>query len=618
MSKLRIEAVSRTFAGVRGGTPTQALQPTTLTVADNDFITILGPSGCGKSTLLRIIAGLDTPTTGQVLLDGALVTGPGADRGMVFQSYTLFPWLSVRENICFGLREKGMPQAQQDEIADHYIARVGLKGFEHHYPKMLSGGMQQRTAIARALANGPKILLLDEPFGALDNQTRGLMQELLLGIWEAERKTVLFVTHDIEEAIFMAGRVAVMSARPGHIKAEVTIDLPHPRHYTVKTTPEFSALKARLTEEIRVEAIRATAVMRAPSLSAVPPGFRFAQRGLLTLSAAGLPAPRVGADRVEAARRAPAEQSVRPRRIGEHAGNVALAARREPAGDRPAGRTLERGDGFQHRMAASYSEVERGDARCPREVSHRGEMARGKVLHMEVIAHTCPVGGRPIVAEDRQLRELAAGDPAQQRHQVVRTAERGFADGPGRVRPGGIEVAQDRNAPCGLGVGEIAQEILDDELGASVDAVRGDRRILGDRQPLGLPVHRRRRAEHERRHAGLTHHFSERERATDVDVVIGKRARGRFADRFEAGTMDDRGDRVVVEYAAQPGDVAHVGLDARHHAAGEHFNAWHDGRRAVREIVGDDRRVAGPRQLDDDVRSDVAGAAGDENGISHM
>jgi ABC-type nitrate/sulfonate/bicarbonate transport system ATPase subunit len=260
MSKLSIEAVSRTFPGVRGGTPTRALQPTTLTVADNDFITILGPSGCGKSTLLRIVAGLDTPTTGQVLLDGALVIGPGADRGMVFQSYTLFPWLSVRQNICFGLREKGMPQAQQDEIAAHYVARVGLAGFEHHYPKMLSGGMQQRTAIARALANGPKILLLDEPFGALDNQTRGLMQELLLGIWETERKTVLFVTHDIEEAIFMASRVAVMSARPGHIKAEVTIDLRHPRHYTVKTTPEFSALKARLTEEIRIEAIRATAV----------------------------------------------------------------------------------------------------------------------------------------------------------------------------------------------------------------------------------------------------------------------------------------------------------------------------------------------------------------------
>ncbi|MEP7183995.1 MAG: ABC transporter ATP-binding protein [Betaproteobacteria bacterium] len=259
MNMLVIDGVSRTFAGVRGGAPTVAVQPTSLAVADNDFITILGPSGCGKSTLLRIVAGLDTPTTGRVLLDGAPVTGPGPDRGMVFQSYTLFPWLTVRQNICFGLREKALPQARQDEIAAHYIATVGLAGFEHHYPKMLSGGMQQRTAIARALANDPKILLLDEPFGALDNQTRGLMQELLLGIWEAEKKTVLFVTHDIEEAIFMAGRVVVLSARPGRIKAEVAVDIPHPRAYTVKTTPEFSALKARLTEQIRVEAIRATA-----------------------------------------------------------------------------------------------------------------------------------------------------------------------------------------------------------------------------------------------------------------------------------------------------------------------------------------------------------------------
>ncbi len=259
MSKLRIEAVARTFPGVRGGTPTVALQPVTLAVADNDFIAILGPSGCGKSTLLRIVAGLDVPTTGRVLLDGAPVIGPGADRGMVFQSYTLFPWLTVRQNICFGLREKAMPQAEQDAIADRYVGRMGLAGFEHHYPKTLSGGMQQRTAIARALANDPKILLLDEPFGALDNQTRALMQELLLGIWETERKTVLFVTHDIEEAIFVAGRVVVMSARPGRVKCEVAVDLPHPRHYTVKTTAEFSALKARITEEIRAEAILATA-----------------------------------------------------------------------------------------------------------------------------------------------------------------------------------------------------------------------------------------------------------------------------------------------------------------------------------------------------------------------
>jgi len=182
VTRLLIEAVSRVFPGVRGGPPTRALEPTSLAVGDNDFICVLGPSGCGKSTLLRIVAGLDTPTTGRVLLDGAPVTGPGADRGMVFQSYTLFPWLTVTENICFGLREKGVSAAEQARRAAHYVGRVGLEGFERHYPKMLSGGMQQRTALARALVNDPKILLLDEPFGALDNQTRSLMQELLLGI----------------------------------------------------------------------------------------------------------------------------------------------------------------------------------------------------------------------------------------------------------------------------------------------------------------------------------------------------------------------------------------------------------------------------------------------------
>jgi NitT/TauT family transport system ATP-binding protein/sulfonate transport system ATP-binding protein len=260
MSKLAVESVSRVFPGVRGGPPTRALAETDLAVADNDFIAILGPSGCGKSTLLRIVAGLDQPTTGGVLLDGQPVAGPGPDRGMVFQSYTLFPWLTVRQNICFGLREKGVPQAEQDRVAAEYVARVGLGGFEEHYPKMLSGGMQQRTALARALANDPKILLLDEPFGALDNQTRALMQELLLGIWEADRKTVLFVTHDIDEAIFMANRVAVMTARPGRIKSDVRIDLPHPRHYTIKTAPEFSAYKARLTEEIRSETLKTAAM----------------------------------------------------------------------------------------------------------------------------------------------------------------------------------------------------------------------------------------------------------------------------------------------------------------------------------------------------------------------
>jgi ABC-type nitrate/sulfonate/bicarbonate transport system ATPase subunit len=250
---LTIRGVERRFDA------TLALQATDLDVAQNDFVTILGPSGCGKSTLLRIVAGLDVPTAGEVRLDGKRIAGPGADRGMVFQSYTLFPWLDVIDNVCFGLRERGLPRAEQLDTARGYLEKVGLKGFEHHYPKQLSGGMQQRTAIARALANKPRMLLMDEPFGALDHQTRELMQELLLGIWEAERTTVLFVTHDIDEAVFMGSRVTVMSARPGRIKLDRRVDLPHPRHYSVKTSREFTALKAELTEQVRVE-VRAAAM----------------------------------------------------------------------------------------------------------------------------------------------------------------------------------------------------------------------------------------------------------------------------------------------------------------------------------------------------------------------
>ena len=254
MNILTVRGVERRFD------TTLALQATDLAVAQNEFITILGPSGCGKSTLLRIVAGLDRPTAGEVRLDGHRIEGPGADRGMVFQSYTLFPWLTVLDNVCFGLRERGMPRAEQLDLAHGFLAKVGLKGFAGHYPKQLSGGMQQRTALARALANRPRMLLMDEPFGALDHQTRELMQELLLGIWEAERTTVLFVTHDIDEAVFMGSRVLVMSARPGRIKLDRPVDLPHPRHYAVKTTPVFSGLKAELMEAVRAEVIAAQAL----------------------------------------------------------------------------------------------------------------------------------------------------------------------------------------------------------------------------------------------------------------------------------------------------------------------------------------------------------------------
>ncbi len=261
---LSIRGVSRSFASTtRGGAPTVALQATDLAVAENDFVTILGPSGCGKSTLLRIVAGLDRQTSGEVLLEGQRIAGPGAERGMVFQSYTLFPWLTVRDNVCFGLRERGLPRAQQLEVAGEFLAKVGLRGFENHFPKQLSGGMQQRVAIARALANGPRMLLMDEPFGALDHQTRELMQELLLGIWEAEKKTVLFITHDIDEAVFMGSRVVVMSARPGRIKLDRPVPIAHPRHYSVKTTPAFMALKAELTEQVRVEVRAAQAAAAA-------------------------------------------------------------------------------------------------------------------------------------------------------------------------------------------------------------------------------------------------------------------------------------------------------------------------------------------------------------------
>ena len=257
MNILRLRSVEKRFA------QTLALQATDLDVAENEFLTILGPSGCGKSTLLRIVAGLDVATAGSVQLDGQGISGPGADRGMVFQSYTLFPWLTVLDNVCFGLREKGLPRAQQLDIAHDFITRVGLQGFAMHHPKQLSGGMQQRTALARALANGPRMLLMDEPFGALDHQTRELMQELLLELWEAQRQTVLFVTHDIDEAVFMGNRVVVMSARPGRIKLDRVVPLAHPRHYSIKTTPAFMDLKAQLTEAVRAEVLAAQAQMAA-------------------------------------------------------------------------------------------------------------------------------------------------------------------------------------------------------------------------------------------------------------------------------------------------------------------------------------------------------------------
>ncbi len=253
--KLRIHEVTVAYRARRGG-EIVAIDRLSLDVVDRDIVSIVGPSGCGKSTLLRLIAGLLRPTSGEIWLDGHQVTDPGADRGMVFQSYTLFPWLTVQGNVEFGPRLRGVPEARRREVADRYIQMVGLAGFEHAYPKELSGGMMQRVAIARALANDPEVLLMDEPFGALDAQTRAFMGELLLDIWQKSPKTILFVTHDIDEALFLGDRVYVMTARPGRFRAEVSLALPRPRTLEVTTSEEFVNAKRRVLAMIREETAR--------------------------------------------------------------------------------------------------------------------------------------------------------------------------------------------------------------------------------------------------------------------------------------------------------------------------------------------------------------------------
>jgi len=252
--KLEIRDVGKIYNTKAG--ETTALEKTTFTVAEGEFVTILGPSGCGKSTILRIVAGLEESNSGQVLLDGKEINGPGPDRGMVFQSYTLFPWLNVKDNITFGLKLKGVSQKERDDLARHYLQLIGLEGFEKHYPIQLSGGMKQRVAIARALANDPKILLMDEPFGALDAQTRTIMQEVLLKAWEETKKTILFITHDVDESIFLADSVYVMTARPGRLKKKIPITLARPREYSMKSTPEFGHYKEELLSLIREESLK--------------------------------------------------------------------------------------------------------------------------------------------------------------------------------------------------------------------------------------------------------------------------------------------------------------------------------------------------------------------------
>ncbi|TPI20926.1 ABC transporter ATP-binding protein [Mesorhizobium sp. B2-4-6] len=240
---MAIEDVTLRYGDANG---VLALDDVSLKVAKNEFCVIVGPSGCGKSSLLYLAAGLNDATSGTIKVDGREVIEPGPDRGMVFQSYTLFPWLTVRANIEYGPKRKGLPAEQRKQIVDQYLNEVGLAPFADHYPAQLSGGMKQRVAIARALANDPAVLLMDEPFGALDSQTRGTMQKLLLRVWERQQKTVLFVTHDIDEALVLGDRVLVMTARPGKIKAEIKVDIPRPRSMDVILEPDFIALKRRI------------------------------------------------------------------------------------------------------------------------------------------------------------------------------------------------------------------------------------------------------------------------------------------------------------------------------------------------------------------------------------
>lgn len=219
---------------------------------DGEFVCVLGPSGCGKTTLLRIIAGLEEPTSGKILLKNKEITGPGSDRGMVFQEFGLFPWRSVRKNIEFGLEIRKIPKEERRAISDRYIDLVGLKGFETSHPNELSGGMKQRVGIARALANDPAILLMDEPFGALDAQTRNLMQKELLRIWSEMKKTVVFITHSVDEAVFVADRVVVMSARPGKIKSIFDVEWERPRD---RSGVEFASLRKKILAELEIETV---------------------------------------------------------------------------------------------------------------------------------------------------------------------------------------------------------------------------------------------------------------------------------------------------------------------------------------------------------------------------
>jgi NitT/TauT family transport system ATP-binding protein len=242
---LQVEGVDKTFTRT-GKPPVEALKNINLSIGEGEFVSIVGASGSGKSTLLRIIDGLLKPTAGRVLVDGAVVQKPGRDRAMVFQQDSLLPWKTVIQNVAYGLTLAGVSWGEASKVAQRFVDLAGLDGFEQHYPHQLSGGMRQRVNVARALAVDPRILLLDEPFAALDAQTREIMQSELLSIWQASRKTVLLITHQIDEAVFLSDRVVVFSARPGSIRREIPVDLARPRSLELKRTPEF----VRIVDEI--------------------------------------------------------------------------------------------------------------------------------------------------------------------------------------------------------------------------------------------------------------------------------------------------------------------------------------------------------------------------------
>jgi ABC-type nitrate/sulfonate/bicarbonate transport system ATPase subunit len=259
VARISLASVTKRFA--TGDSVVTALDDVSLTVQDREIVTLVGASGCGKSTLLNLIAGFEMPTAGQVLVDGHPVEGPGPDRGVVFQQAALFPWLSVKDNIAFGLSLRAnQGKADPQQVVERMLRKTGLSAFCDHHPAELSGGMRQRAALASVLAINPSTLLMDEPFGALDSLTRTIMQDFLLEIWEEQRKTVVLVTHDIDEAIYLADRAVVMTAHPGRIREVIEVDLPRPRRYDMRSEPTYIALRDHVTQIVRTEAIRDSAL----------------------------------------------------------------------------------------------------------------------------------------------------------------------------------------------------------------------------------------------------------------------------------------------------------------------------------------------------------------------